>query len=130
LGTLVRLPAFKDLRCPRAINKPCLLTGTNLFLASSFAATPDFSNATDVPADFTGTQLNVPHPMNGSLSVRLRDDPTTVQTLTLPIIPAVLPPGSQTTTATAQPAAAPTPPVIPPETATPKPAPTPDSPPQ
>ena len=88
LGTLVRLPAFKDLRCPRAINKPCLLTGTNLFLASSFAATPDFSNATDVPPDFTGTELIVPHPSSGTLYVKLHDDPGTVQTLTLPVTPA------------------------------------------
>jgi hypothetical protein len=131
LGTLVRLPAFKDLRCPRAANKPCLLTGSNLFLASSFAATPDFSNATDVPQDFTGTQLNVPHPTNGSLSLRLRDDPTTVQTLTMPIIPVVLPPGSPTPTPPPQPAAAtPAPPVIAPETPAPPAAPKPDSPPQ
>jgi hypothetical protein len=47
LGTLVRLPGFKELRCPRAMAKPCTLTGTNLFLASSIGPTPDFSNATD-----------------------------------------------------------------------------------
>jgi len=35
------------------------------------------------PPDFTGTQLSVPHPANGTLYVRLRDDPGTVQTLTL-----------------------------------------------
>jgi hypothetical protein len=61
------------------------LTGTNLFLAASIGATPDFEGATDVPADFTGTQLSVPHPVNGMLYLRLRDDPPTVQTLTLPV---------------------------------------------
>ena len=35
LGALVRVPGFKDLRCPRAVAKPCVLTGSNLFLASS-----------------------------------------------------------------------------------------------
>jgi hypothetical protein len=87
LGTLVRLPGFKDLRCPRAVAKPCTLTGTNLFLASSIGATPDFNNSTDVPPDFTGTQLTVPHPANGTLYLQLRDDPATVQTLTLPVTP-------------------------------------------
>jgi hypothetical protein len=88
LGTLVRLPGFKELRCPHAVAKPCTLTGTNLFLASSIAATPDFNNSTDVPQDFTGTQLSVAHPANGILYVKLRDDPGTVQTLTLAVTPA------------------------------------------
>jgi hypothetical protein len=87
LGTLVRLPGFKDLRCPRSPAKACTLTGTNLFLAASIGATPDFGGATDVPPDFTGTQLSVPHPVNGILYMRLRDDPLTVQTLLMPITP-------------------------------------------
>jgi hypothetical protein len=87
LGTLVRLPGFKDLRCPRAVAKPCVLSGSNLFLASSIASASDFGNSIDVPAEFTGTQLTVPHPANGVLYVKLRDDPATVQTLTLPVTP-------------------------------------------
>ena len=86
LGTLVRVPGFKELRCPRAAAKACTLTGANLFLSSSIGSTPDLNNATDVPADFTGTQLTVPHPANGTLYLRLRDDPATVQTLTLPVV--------------------------------------------
>jgi hypothetical protein len=64
-----------------------VLSGTNLFLATSFAATPDFDNPADVTPQFTGTQLTVPHPVNGVLYVKLRDDPATVQTLTLPVTP-------------------------------------------
>lgn len=85
LGTLVRLPGFKELRCPHALAKPCTLTGVNLFLAASIAATQEFSTVTDVPPDFTGTQFSVPHPVNGVLYLKLRDDPATVQTLTLPV---------------------------------------------
>ena len=85
LGTLVRLPGFTDLLCPRATAKPCMLSGSNLFLASGFAASPGFENAVEVPAEFTGTQLVVPHPSNGVLYLKLRDDPATVQTLTLPV---------------------------------------------
>ncbi len=87
LGTLVRVPGFKELRCPRSASKPCLLSGSNLFLADSFSSTPDFSNPMDVPAQFTGIQLVVPHASNGTLYMKLRDDPGTVQTLTLPITP-------------------------------------------
>lgn len=85
LGTLVRLPGFTELRCPRAYSHPCALTGTNLFLAQSFSSTQDFGNPTDVPLDFTGTQLAVPHPVDGQLYVKLRDDPETAQTLKLPV---------------------------------------------
>ncbi len=105
LGTLVRLPGFKELRCPHAAAKPCTLTGTNLFLVASIAATPDFDSATEVPPDFTGTQLSVPHPANGVFYLRLRDDPATVQTVTLAILAAV-PAGPQAVaTQTASPVA-------------------------
>jgi hypothetical protein len=87
LGTLVRLPEFKELHCPRAVAKPCTLTGADLFLASSIGATQNQDDATTIPSDFTGTQLSVPHPVNGVLYLRLRDDPDTLQTLTLPIMP-------------------------------------------
>jgi hypothetical protein len=101
LGTLVRLPEFKALHCPRSLAKPCVLSGTNLFLVTSFAATPDFEDATDVPPQFTGTQLTVPHPVNGVLYFKLRDDPATVQTLTLAVTP------MQTATLPTAPAASP-----------------------
>ncbi len=87
LGTLVRLPGFTTLRCPRAAAKPCLLSGTNLFLADAFAATGDFSQPVAVSPEFAGAQLEVPHPVNGALYVKLRDDPATVQTLDLPVTP-------------------------------------------
>jgi hypothetical protein len=92
LGTLVRLPGFKVLRCPRSGSRPCALSGTNLFLTSSIAASTRFDNAVEVPPDFTGTQLSVPHPANGVLYLKLRDDPATVQTLTLPVMPMTAPP--------------------------------------
>jgi len=96
LGTLVRLPGFKELHCPRAAGKPCSLSGTNLFLIASVGSTPEFDVATDVPPDFTGTQLSVPRPTNGVLYLRLRDDPMTVQTLALPVMPIVPAAGTPT----------------------------------
>jgi hypothetical protein len=85
LGTLVRVPGFNELRCPHSILKPCLLTGTNLFLAASIGGTQQLDGATQIPPEFTGTELIVPHPANGQLYLKLRDDPATVQTLTLPV---------------------------------------------
>ncbi len=104
LGTLVRLPGFKELHCPHAVAKPCTLTGTNLFLTASIAATSKFDHPTDVPPEFTGTQLSVPHPANGILYLKLRDDPATVQTLILPVMPITSQP-AQAIPAQAQPAA-------------------------
>jgi hypothetical protein len=92
LGTLVRVPGFSELRCPRSASRPCLLEGTNLFLATTIAATSSFDGAADVLPDFTGTELIVPHPANGVLYFKLRDDPATVQTLNLPVSPLPLPP--------------------------------------
>jgi hypothetical protein len=97
VGTLVRMPGFamaNALRCPRNPAKPCQLTGTNLFLITAVAATPDMANAVDVPSEFSGTSLTVPNPAHtpatggtGTLYVRLRDDPEAVQTLNLPVAP-------------------------------------------
>jgi hypothetical protein len=106
LGTLVRLPGFKELRCPRSVAKPCALSGTNLFLAASIAATQDFDNAVEVPADFTGTLLSVPHPATGVLYLKLRDDSETVQTLTLPVMPTGAPAAAAAQTKAAAPAKA------------------------
>lgn len=107
LGTLVRIPGFKELRCSRSAAKPCTLSGSNLFLASSISAAQDFSDATDIPADFTGMQLTVPHPVNGALYFKLRDDPATVQTLTMQITPATAQSETRARTAPPQPVEAP-----------------------
>ena len=103
LGTLVRLPGFKELHCPRNPAKACTLTGSNLFLAESIGASPELENATEVPADFTGTQLSVPHPTNSLLYLKLRDDPATVQTLTLPVLPGNAAASATTAAPTTQP---------------------------
>lgn len=87
LGSLVRVPAFHELRCPRIAAHPCLLFAANLFLVTELAADTSFNQPVEIPPDFTGTQLSVPHPANGALYLKLRDDANTVQTLTLPVLP-------------------------------------------
>ena len=85
MGRLVRLPGFKELHCPHAAAKACILTGSNLFLIDLISSTPDFATPTEVPPDYTAAQLAVPHPVNGTLYIKLRDDPNTVQTLNMPV---------------------------------------------
>ncbi len=115
LGTLVRIPGFKDLRCPRSAAKPCVLSGTDLFLAASFSATATFDNPVNVPAEFTGTELVVPHPVNGILYLKLRDDPASQETLTLPVtlIAPQAPAAAAAKPLTQAPAATPVAPVVP-----------------
>ncbi len=109
LGTLVREPEFKELLCPRSPAKGCTLSGNDLFLLMAAGSTADLQGATEVPPDFTGTQLTVPPPVDGALYVKLRDDPATAQTLSLPVTWEPMPAPEQTQTAPPQaaPAAAP-----------------------
>ena len=90
LGTLVRLPELREIRCPVASAKTCLLTGSNLFLLSAVATDAELSDSADVPNGFTGTSLEVPRPSSASnsssLYLKLRDDPTAVQSVSLPVV--------------------------------------------
>jgi hypothetical protein len=123
LGTLVRLPALKELRCPRSTAKPCALNGTNLFLVTAVASNPAFEDAMEVPLGFTGGTLTVPHPVGGSLYLKLRDDPTGVQTVTMPITP--IAPVVPVAAPTAAPSSAPGPATPPASAPAPSPAPVP-----
>ena len=87
LATLVRVPALKEIRCPDSPDKQCKLTGNNLFLIDSVASDPEFAHTTPVPTGFIDSTLSVPHPNGTSLYIKLRDDPSTVNTVTLPVQP-------------------------------------------
>ena len=87
LATLVRLPALSELHCPQDVNKNCTLTGTNLYLVSSISSDDAFSNPVTVPEGFIGNSLAIPHPTSGAFFVRLRDDPSASDGVTLPVLP-------------------------------------------
>ena len=70
-------------QCGRS-SQPCTLTGTNLFLIDSVAADANFSQEMQVPDGFAGNALQVPHPVGGSLYVKLRDDPSAINTVVVP----------------------------------------------
>jgi hypothetical protein len=83
LATLVRLPVLQTLKCPAGAEEQCRLSGSNLFLVDSVASDPQFSNAVAVPDGFPGYVLPVPRPQSGQLYVKLRDDPSVVNQVTL-----------------------------------------------
>ncbi|WP_158749152.1 hypothetical protein [Acidobacterium sp. S8] len=84
LANLVRLPMLESLQCGRNNAQPCTLTGTNLFLLDAVASDAGFGQSMQVPDGFAGNTLQVPHPVGGSLFVKLRDDPSAVNTVVLP----------------------------------------------
>jgi hypothetical protein len=86
LGTLVRIPALKEFRCPSADPKTCFVWGANLFLLTAVAGNPDFDPFTEVPDGFTGQALAITRSGGGTLYLKLRDDPLVVQTATLPVV--------------------------------------------
>jgi len=100
LVTLVRLPALGQLQCGVDATQPCTLSGSNLFLVSAVSIDPAFANPVSVPDGFTATTLTVPHPAAaGTLFLRLRDDPTAVDSAVLQVaLPAPPPPRGHSTT--------------------------------
>jgi len=87
LATLVRIPTLKEVRCPDSPDQQCSLSGENLFLLDSVASDPQFKNSISVPAGYVNSTLSVPRPYGTLLYLKLRDDPATVDTATLPVFP-------------------------------------------
>jgi hypothetical protein len=87
LAVLVRLPVVKEIRCSASPDKPCQLSGSNLYLIDSVASDPQFTHTAPVPTGFLDSTLSVPHPSETGLYIKLRDDPSTVSTATLPVTP-------------------------------------------
>jgi len=73
LATLVRLPMLTDVRCP-AVDGPCRLAGSGLFLISSISDGDD-AHAIGIPDGFTGETIEAPRPTSGRLTLSLRDAP-------------------------------------------------------
>ncbi len=87
LVTLVRLPTFKDLHCPVDTTQPCTVTGSGLYLVDSIATNSTFTDPTTVPEGFVGNALTLPRPPKTGFFLKLRDDPTPANSVTLPILP-------------------------------------------
>ena len=87
LATLVRLPQLQGVRCASEPQDKCDLSGTNLFLIEAVAADSDFGSPVVVPDGFPGTTLSVPHPADGRLYLRLRDDPAAINVVSIATTP-------------------------------------------
>jgi hypothetical protein len=87
LATLVRVPSLKEIRCPDSPDKPCSLIGQNLFLIDAVASDSQFAHSVPVPIGYADSALTVPRPNGTLLYIKLRDDPATVNTAALPVLP-------------------------------------------
>jgi hypothetical protein len=83
LATLVRVPVLKELKCAEGAAL-CKLVGSDLFLLQQVGSDAQLANAVTVPEGFGETTLDVPRP-NGTLYLKLRDDPAVVNTAVLPV---------------------------------------------
>jgi hypothetical protein len=83
LATLVRVPQLKELKCAEGAPL-CTLVGTDLFLLDQVGIDAQLANAVTVPEGFGEATLSVPRP-NGTLYLKLRDDPAVVNTAVLPV---------------------------------------------
>ena len=118
LVTLVRLPTLSTLTCTSDLAAPCTLDGTNLYLVDALAPDADFTAPTAIPEGFVGSSVEVPRPIglaatspakapqpNATLYLRLRDDPTAANIVTLPVqLPAPVRTAPKTATKAATPA--------------------------
>jgi hypothetical protein len=84
LVSLVRIPQIKGVRCGSAAEKQCTLVGEKLYLINSVSADKDFSNPVEVPDGFLSSALPIPRPKGKTLYVKLRDNPSEVNTVALP----------------------------------------------
>ena len=86
LQTLVRLPSLSQVRCANTPEKQCTLVGQKLFLLDAVATDPQFANAVQVPEGFFQTSLDIPPTSGKALYLKLRDDPSVVNTATVPVV--------------------------------------------
>jgi len=84
LVNLVRIPELKGIHCVTTPERQCTLSGEKLFLLDSVSTDPDFVNSVAVPEGFVADALAIPPTKAKTIYIKLRDDPDTVDTVTLP----------------------------------------------
>ena len=86
LVTLVRVPTLSEVQCAGAPDQQCKLLGQKLFLIDSISTDSEFSDAVQVPEGFFEDALTIPPPSDKVLYLKLRDDPSVVNTATVPMV--------------------------------------------
>jgi hypothetical protein len=74
---------LKKLDCPATPELACKLAGSSLYLIDSVSGDSEFTKPLSVPDGFLGSALPVPHPRNGTLYLKLRDNPQIVNPIAL-----------------------------------------------
>lgn len=87
IGVLVRTPSLTEVRCPDSPDQLCTLTGTHLFLIDSLASDAQFKTSVPVPPGYVNNTLSVPRPNGTLLYLKLRDDPSSIDLVALPVLP-------------------------------------------
>lgn len=85
LATLVRLPELSELHCPAEKDQPCTLSGSHLFLIEAVASDSQFQHAVLIDENAMDLKVQVPRPKGKLLYLKLRDDPSVVQTLEMSV---------------------------------------------
>jgi len=85
LVTLVRIPEFTGVHCVLAATKQCALSGDKLFLLDSVSTDAAFINSVTVPEGFMEYAISIPPFKGKTLYFRLRDDPSTVNSVVVPV---------------------------------------------
>jgi hypothetical protein len=86
LVNLVRVPTLKGVHCisPRA--EQCTLSGDKLFLIDEVSSDSNFNTAVTVPDGYAESTLLIPPLKGKTLYLKLRDDPTAVDTAVVPTL--------------------------------------------
>ena len=87
LATLVRLPVLSSLHCNGTGDQPCSLAGSDLYLVKTVSVDDTFSHPLEVPDGFVGATLDIPRPNGPVFYLKLRDDPASAASVTLPVTP-------------------------------------------
>jgi len=95
LITAVRVPTLSGVHCSDTPQKQCVLVGEKLFLLDAVSTDAQFTNAVQVPEGFFDTKLVIPAMSGKVLYIKLRDDPSSVDTATLPMLNEQNLPGGQ-----------------------------------
>jgi hypothetical protein len=86
LGVLVRTPKLTGIQCTTADAPSCTAKGDHFFLVEAFSGAKDFSKPVEVPSGYADGSFAVPTPADGAtLYVKLRDDPSQVAVVSLPV---------------------------------------------
>lgn len=95
LVTLVRVPTLSEVQCVKTPDMQCKLLGEKLFLIDSISTDAQFSDPVQVPEGFFDDALSIPPPADKVLYLKLRDDPSVVNTATVPVVSKPKPPAGR-----------------------------------